>query len=269
MAEPDPDLVDELAERLRPFQLRFGENTASLIASGRRAVHLTPDERRELAEHLAVLVDEFVERRTERPGPGDHVLVTVDRARNFGQASIAHCMVPIRAAAGLLYAGEPVESVREEYGLTAAEVAVVAALAEDFRDVAGDEEGGAAPPPGLDSCQSVQVVVEGQEETVVVRGGKPLDEEGRAALAEVVVAAHRHAVATNPHFGVIQELLAATRLARWCIPDGRVHTRFGVHTGAEVKERLQAAVQAARAALTPPRPPSGEGTGDLERRCEQ
>jgi uncharacterized protein (DUF433 family) len=250
--EPEPDLVDELAERLRPFQLRFGENTASLIAAGRRALHLTPDERRELAEHLAVLVDELLKGRTERPGPGDHVLVTVDPQRNFGRVSIAHCMVPIRAAAGLLYAGEKVEAVREEYGLTAAEVAVVAALAEDFRDITGDEEhaGDVAPPPELDSCRPVDVVVGGQEETVVVHGREPLDEQGRAALAELVVAARRRAETKDPHAGVRQELVGAARLARWCIPDGTVRTRFGEHDGAEVKARLRAAVTAAREALS-------------------
>lgn len=127
----------------------------------------------------------------------------------------------------------------------------------------------AAAPPEADSCRPTRVVVDGQEEVVRVRAAEPMSEQARAALGEVVSAARRHILAANPHLGVIQELLAAARIARLCIPDGVVHTRFGERDGAQVKERLRAAAQAARAALTPPWPPAGEGTGDLERRCEE
>lgn len=71
-------------------------------------------------------------------GPGHHALVTVDKARNLGRASLSRNMVPIWVTVGLLVAGEPLEVVQAEYGLTEAEAAVVAALAADFRDLATD-----------------------------------------------------------------------------------------------------------------------------------
>lgn len=59
-----------------------------------------------------------------------------------------------------------------------------------------------------------------------------------------------HVARVNPHGGVIQELIAASRLARSCIPDGTIRTGIlGERDGAEVKLRLRDAVQAAREAL--------------------
>lgn len=152
MADLDIVLVDELAERLRPFKLQLGENTAGLVADGRRAIHLTPSERRELAEQLAVLVDELAERRrATATGPGHHVLVTVDPERNGGRVSFNAGMVPLYAAIGLLNAGDSVEQVREEYALDEAQAAVVAALAEDFRDLAAGDE----PAPAEEALRPV------------------------------------------------------------------------------------------------------------------
>jgi len=73
--------------------------------------------------------------------PGHHVQVTVDPRRNHGRASISRSMVPIWSPAGLLWAGDPVEVIRDEFDLTAAEAVVVAALADDFRDLTeGDDD---------------------------------------------------------------------------------------------------------------------------------
>jgi uncharacterized protein (DUF433 family) len=69
-------------------------------------------------------------------GPGHHVMVTVDPDRNNGRVCITRRMVPIWSPAGLLRAGDPVEVVREEFDLTEPEAAVVAALADDFADLA-------------------------------------------------------------------------------------------------------------------------------------
>lgn len=69
-------------------------------------------------------------------GPGQHAMVTVDPARNHGRASITRRMVPIWSPAGLLRAGDPVEVIREEFDLTEAEAAVIAALVDDFADLA-------------------------------------------------------------------------------------------------------------------------------------
>lgn len=68
-------------------------------------------------------------------GPGDHVMVTVDPARNGGSASLSRRMVPLPAALGLLLAGEPLATVRDEYDLTEAEGRVVEALAELVREL--------------------------------------------------------------------------------------------------------------------------------------
>jgi hypothetical protein len=87
-------------------------------------------------------------------------------------------------------------------------------------------------------------------EPVSVHGDKPLDEQDQAALAELVRAAKKHFADTDPHSGVIQELIAATRLAAACIPDGTIHTRLlGKRDGAEVRQRLKDAVAATRAAI--------------------
>lgn len=97
-----------------------------------------------------------------------------------------------------------------------------------------------------ETCRTYDV--DGQP--VSVRGGKPLDEQDQAALAELVRAARRHVAATDPHGGVIQELIAAARLAAACIPDGTIRTRIlGERDSAEVRQRLKDAVTAARAVL--------------------
>lgn len=72
-------------------------------------------------------------------GPGQHAMVTVDPDRNHGRASITRGMTPIKAAAGMLRAGDPLELVREEFDLTEPETAVVAALAGDFQDLAEEQ----------------------------------------------------------------------------------------------------------------------------------
>lgn len=187
------------------------------------------------------------------PGPGYHVLVTVDPDRNHGRASISSCQAPIHAAAGLLRAGETPEAVRAEFGLSAAALVVVAALSQDFADLAADLEDEDDVPPAGDACRPVRVPVDGHAEVIRVHAAEPMSEQARAALGEVVSAARRHILAANPHLGVIQELLAAARIARLCIPDGVVHTPFGTRNGTEVKDRLRAAAWAARGLLTPPK----------------
>lgn len=87
-------------------------------------------------------------------------------------------------------------------------------------------------------------------EPVVVRGDRPLDEQSQAALAEVVRAAKKHVARADPHGGVIQELIAAVRLAVHCIPDGTIRVGvLGERDGAAVKKRLKAAVATTRAVL--------------------
>lgn len=93
-----------------------------------------------------------------------------------------------------------------------------------------------------------QYAVDG--EPVVVRGARPLDEQDRAALAEIVRAAKAHVDQVAPHGGVIQELLAAVRLAVHCIPDGPIHAGvLGERDGGEVRQRLKDAVAAVRTVL--------------------
>lgn len=135
-AGPDEELVHTLGEHLRSFRLRLGPNTVDLIQGGMRNLYLSGGERHELAQYLAVLVDELAERRrVVGAGSGCHVLVTVDPGRNHGRVSISRGMTPVWAAAGLLRAGEPVEVVRGEYGLTEPEAVLVQALLEDFTEL--------------------------------------------------------------------------------------------------------------------------------------
>lgn len=257
--ERDQKLVDDLDRRLREFRLRLGENTAGAIADGRRIIELSGGERRDLAETLAPLVDELVERRrTAEAGPGHRVLVTVDADRNNGRVSIARSMVPIWSPAGLLRAGDSVEVVCEEFDLTEAEAAVIAALVEDFSDLDLGEDNAQPPDNG---CRPELVVVDGQKEVVRVVGSERMDDQDRAMLAELVAVTKAYVAKNNPHLGVIQELLAAERSARRCIPNGVVQTRLGRHDGVAVKERLRAAVQAARDALI--NPTGREGGGDI------
>lgn len=252
MAEPDPHLMHVIDEKLREFRLRLGENTAGFIAAGRRVIELSGGERRDMAHELAVLVDELADRRrASAAGPGHHVLVTVDPARNHGRASIARGMVPIWSPAGLLRAGAPMEVACEEFGLTEAEAAVVAALVDDFADLETDEDDEDSPQPELDTCRPVRIAVDGQEEIVRVHGPVPMDEQDRAALAALVAATRRHVEATKPHLGVQQELIMACLAAVRCIPDGEVRGGCTISDGAKVKARLKAAVASANDALTP------------------
>lgn len=97
-----------------------------------------------------------------------------------------------------------------------------------------------------ETCRTYQV----DGEPVVVRGDRPLDEQSQQALAELVRAAKEHSARVNPHGGVIQELIAAVRLAVHCIPDGPIHAGvLGERDGADTKSRLKHAVAAARATL--------------------
>lgn len=97
-----------------------------------------------------------------------------------------------------------------------------------------------------EACRTYEV----DGEPVVVRGDRPLDEQSQEALAEVVRAAKEHVARVNPHGGVIQELIAAVRLAVHCIPDGKIRTDFlGGRDGAEVKKRLKLATAVVRATL--------------------
>lgn len=167
-------------------------------------------------------------------GPGHHVLVTVDEARNNGRASITRSMVPIWSPAGLLRAGDPVEVVREEFDLTEAEAAVIAALVEDFSDLdLGDEN---AAPPEEDVCRSETVTIDGQPETVRVRGREPMTDLDRSMFGELVAAARAWA-AQDEHMAVRQELAAAWMRAAARMPEG------------PEKTRLRAAVKGAQAAL--------------------
>lgn len=97
-----------------------------------------------------------------------------------------------------------------------------------------------------ETCRTYQV----DGEPVVVRGSEPLDEQDQVVLAELVQAAKTR-FDRNPNAGVAQELIAAARLASWCIPDGMTGARFRMVDGTEVKKRLHEAVQAARDALGP------------------
>lgn len=97
-----------------------------------------------------------------------------------------------------------------------------------------------------ETCRTYEV----DGEPVVVRGKEPLNEQDQVVLAELVHAA-KTLFDRNPNVGVAQELIAAARLASWCIPDGMTGARFRMVDGAEVKKRLHEAVQAARGALGP------------------
>jgi DNA-binding protein YbaB len=178
-------------------------------------------------------------------GPGHHVMVTVDPARNHGRVSISRGMVPIWSAAGLLWAEDPIEVVRDEYGLTEAESAVVAALAEDFQDLCAQHQ----PPPDADACRVETVTVDGQKEVVRVRGAEPMTDLDRAMFAELVAAARAHVAKHDEHIGVRQELARAWMGVASRIPNS------------PEKERLRAAVKAAQQALVA-RSDSGEGGAD-------
>lgn len=252
MAEPDPDLVHTLAERLRPFTVRLGPNTVESIGRGMRDLQLSGGERHRLAEELAVLVDELAEhRRHAVAGPGHHVLVTVDEERNHGRASITRRMVPIWSPAGLLRAGDPVSVIREEFDLTESEAAVIVALTEDFTDLAaGDnyEDDDEPPPPELTPCRLERVVVDGEEQMVRVHGDEPMDDLDRAALTELVSASRAYAAANDEHMGVRQELAGAWMAAARSMPESAEKTR------------LRAAVKAALQALGAHRDRAGGGT---------
>lgn len=87
---------------------------------------------------------------------------------------------------------------------------------------------------------------------ISVRGVGVPTEEDIAHLTEIARAAKGQVDKDQPHYGVIQELLAAVRLATRCIPDGPVDSgALGVRDGAEVKTRLKRASLAARFALDP------------------
>lgn len=101
---------------------------------------------------------------------------------------------------------------------------------------------------GDEMCRAYEV----DGDPVVVRGDRPFDEQDQAAFAELVRAAKK-VFGHDPNVGIAQELVAAARLARWCIPDGMTDANFRMVDGTEVKERLKAAVQAAREALVPPK----------------
>lgn len=96
-----------------------------------------------------------------------------------------------------------------------------------------------------ETCRGYEV----DGEPVVVRGGESLNEQDQIALADLVRAA-KALFDQDPNAGVAQELIAAARLASWCIPDGMTGARFRMVDGTEVKQRLKEAVQAAREALT-------------------
>lgn len=97
-----------------------------------------------------------------------------------------------------------------------------------------------------ETCRTYEV--DGQP--VVVRGQEPLNEQDQAALAELVTAA-KTLFDQNPNAGIAQDLIAAARLASWCIPDGMTGARFRMVDGTEVKKRLREAVKAAQNALGP------------------
>jgi hypothetical protein len=97
-----------------------------------------------------------------------------------------------------------------------------------------------------ETCRTYKV----DGEPVVVRGDGPLDEQSRDALGELVRAAKEHVAQVAPHAAVIQELIAAARLAVHCIPDGPIHAGvLGERDGAEAKERIKLAVAVTRATL--------------------
>jgi uncharacterized protein (DUF433 family) len=252
VAEMDLDLVDTISERLRPFKLRLGENTAGFIADGRRVIELSGGERRDLAAELAVLVDELVALQLAAAGPGHHASITADPERNGGRASFTAGMVPLYAAIGLLNAGYSPEHVREEFGLTEDQVVVAAALVDDFRDLAAggvhdDEE---PPPPDEDACRAVEATVDGRPEVVRVRGAEPMTDLDRAMFAELVAATRAYA-AEDEHMAVRQELAMAWMTAAARIPEG------------PEKTRLRAAVKAAQEALQTRRN-NGDGDANVD-----
>lgn len=89
-------------------------------------------------------------------------------------------------------------------------------------------------------------------EPVTVRGPRPLDDAGQAALAELVRAVRDKVDRESPNLGVVQDLLRAVRIAVACIPDGPNHTPlFGERDGATVRSELKVAAATAHAALSP------------------
>lgn len=180
-------------------------------------------------------------------GPGQHAMVTADPERNHGRASISRTMVPVWAPAGQLWAGDPVEAVRDEYVLTESEAAVVSALAADFQDLAARDE----PPPDEDVCRAETVTVDGREETVVVRGREPMTDLDKEMFAELVEATRAYVAEHDPHIEIRQELAAAWMGIASRVPNG------------PEKDRLRAAAKAAQEALGA-RGISGDGGLDVD-----
>lgn len=185
-------------------------------------------------------------------GPGQHAMVTVDPERNHGRASITRRMVPIWSPAGLLRAGDPVEVIREEFDLTEAEAAVIAALSDDFQDLAaGDDYDDEEPaPPEVDACRTEIVDVDGRQEVVRVRGAEPMDDLDREMFAELVAATRAYA-AQDEHMGVRQELASAWMAVARRMPEG------------PEKGRLRAAVTAAQEVLRARRN-NGDGDANVD-----
>lgn len=99
-----------------------------------------------------------------------------------------------------------------------------------------------------DECRPVEVVVDGQPETIRVHGGAEPSAEAAAALGVLVAAVHEKAAREHPHLGLVQELMLAWGSVRRELSanDSRSGRKAGI---AAKKARMVAAIQAVRAAL--------------------
>jgi hypothetical protein len=98
--------------------------------------------------------------------------------------------------------------------------------------------GGWAEPES--NCRIVEVTVAGETVPVRVNGAGDLTAEGTAALGEIVSVVATWTAETNPHAGVIQELMLASLHCRVALREAR---------RGDLADRLSAAIQAAREAL--------------------
>lgn len=122
--------------------------------------------------------------------------------------------------------------------------AVVAAggVIQSVRD---SEERGCSHETRSGTCRIEQI-------SVVVHADAPPGDVSRSVLETLAQAAVGHLDATDPQWGIRQDLIRASRKARRCIPDGAIRSPYLPDaTGEQVRAELDSAVRAAIGALTP------------------